>query len=426
MSRKSGHLQSRFALLQDWLGRPIGSDSERVLWVVMFVLLVVMRQPRILLEGRFWAEEGPVFFVNAWDMPWYRALLLPYAGYLNLIANLAGVLARHFASLRAAPYVSTSLALLVQCTPAVLLVTSRADWLQHRIVIMAALTLVAIIPFSLEVSLSSIGSQFYLALAVGIILATEPRRGAAGALQALVLFVAPLSGPASWVLVPLFALRAALDRSRLRALQTALLAAGVILQMAFFYGSSTSVRYVGISPTLLGAVLLAKHILTPILYDPWNVGVIHSFANSFSEAGGPVWPLVIVIILYAILFTTALRTPYKGPLWLFCAGLTIALISYCGVLGQKLYLISGLSAGRYALAPQALFDLSILCWCVTQRGRMRFWSGCAVAWLIIISLLDYHLAQVGPAWPPQVKLWQQDKSYALQIWPPGTTMTLPH
>jgi hypothetical protein len=63
---------------------------------------------------------------------------------------------------------------------------------------------------------------------------------------------------------------------------------------------------------------------------------------------------------------------------------------------------------------------------VTQRGRMRFWSGCAVAWLIIISLLDYHLAQFGPAWPPQVKLWQQDKSYALQIWPPGTTMTLPH
>jgi hypothetical protein len=74
MSRKSGHLQSRFALLQDWLGRPTGSNSERVVWVSMFVLLIVMRQPRILLEGRFWAEEGPVFFVNAWDMPWYRAL----------------------------------------------------------------------------------------------------------------------------------------------------------------------------------------------------------------------------------------------------------------------------------------------------------------------------------------------------------------
>jgi hypothetical protein len=135
--------------------------------------------------------------------------------------------------------------------------------------------------------------------------------------------------------------------------------------------------------------------------------------------------LAIVIVLFAIVLTAVVRFPHKAPLWLFCAGVAMAAISYAGGLGQKIAMLHTLWPGRYALAPQALFDLCLLSWCVLHRGRVRFWAGCAVAWLIIMCVWDYRVAQSGPPWAPEVVKWQQDKSYALKIWPSGWTMTLP-
>jgi hypothetical protein len=393
-------IANRLRTLRDWLASPSGSNSERFLCVVAFALLIVMRQPQIVLQGRFWGEEGNVFFVHAWTMPWYQALFLPYAGYLNLIANLAGVLARHLAPLWAAPYVSTGLALIIQCIPAVLIVTSRDDWLQRRVVIGAALLIIAMELFSYDVSLTSIGSQFYLALAAAMILALEPRSGVVGTLQRFVLFVAPLSGPASWALLPLFAARAAVDRSRFRALQTVILFAGVTVQGVFFFGH-TDARHIGISPTLLGAIVLAKHVITPILNSRWGQGVVNAFVHSFGEAGGPAWPLAIVIVLFAIVLTAVVRFPHKAPLWLFCAGVAMAAISYAGGLGQKIAMLHTLWPGRYALAPQVLFDLCLLSWCVLHRGRVRFWAGCAVAWLIIMCVWDYRVCSIRATLGPR-------------------------
>jgi hypothetical protein len=397
--------------MRNWLTSPVASSFERFLCVVIFAALVVVRQPQIVLQGRFWGEEGKVFFVHAWTMPWYQALFQPYAGYLNLTANLGGLLALNLAPLSAAPYVSTGLALLIQCIPAILLVTSRDEWLQRRLVIGAALLIIAWNVFSWDVTLTSIGSQFYLALAAAIILALEPRSGAVGAFQWLVLFITPLSAPASWVLPPLFAIRAVIDRSRLRALQTAVLLSGAVLQAVFFFGDSGA-RHIGLSPTLFGAIVLAKHVITPILNTRWGQGVVNSYVHGFSEAGGPA-------------FASVVRLLDKTPLWFFCAGVAIAGISYFGALSPKLELVHTLWGARYAMAPQVLLDLSLLSWCALHRGRVRFWTGCAVAWLIAMSLWDFGRAQAGPLWRPEVAKWQQDSSYAIKIWPNGWTMQLP-
>ncbi len=414
---------SRWLLLQDWLAKPQGSNLERTLAVVIFALIVMLRQPRVILTGRFWGEEGNVFFPHAWNLPWEQALFMPFAGYLNLVANLGGVLARYLAPLWAAPYVTTGLGLLTQCIPAVLLVTSRAKWLQHRVVVGAALLMIAMMRYSIEISLSTLGSQFFLALAVALILALELRSGALRILQWFVLLLAPLSGPASWALLPLFAIRALVDRSRERLVQTCILGAGVMLQAVFFFGHAGE-RYVGISPSLFGAVVLAKHVITPFLQGHIEDRVTNAVAAPFTEAGGPLWPLAVVAVLAAAVFVALARLKDKGPLWMFSAGVAMATISYCGALGGKLGLIPGLNGGRYALAPQVLFELCLLSWCVMHRGSMRFWSGCAFAWLIVASFLEYRFVQLGPPWRPEVRKWEQDHSYVMKIWPPGWTMTL--
>ena len=253
--------------LWGWAARPVGSNLERTAYVLLFALLLTLRLPRILLEGRFWAEEGRVFFENAWNMPWFDALLVSHSGYLNLVANLAGVLARHLAPLELAPYLSTGLALIIHCFPALLLLSSRLDWLQHRWVMAAALLFIATPPASQEVWLTSIASQHHLALAAGVVLALEARRGLAGALQILVLVLASLSAPMSWVLLPLFILRALLERSQRRTLQCIIMLAGVALQLALFHTQIPG-RHLGLPASLFGAIVLCKHVVIPFLPHP--------------------------------------------------------------------------------------------------------------------------------------------------------------
>jgi hypothetical protein len=149
-----------------------------------------------------------------------------------------------------------------------------------------------------------------------------------------------------------------------------------------------------------------------------------SFAHSFTENGGPLWPLIAVTTIFAIVVTAVARFPHKAPFWFFCAGTAIAVIAYLGSLGAKIGMVSALPGARYAMVPQVLFDLCLLSWCALHRGSVRFWSGCAVAWLIIVGILDYRAAQVGPPWRPQVAKWEKNRSYVMKIWPPGWTMTL--
>lgn len=58
-----------------------------------FVLLVLLaRVPHLWLEGEFVAEDGWVFFADAWNLPWLDALTKPYAGYQHLVPRLVAAL----------------------------------------------------------------------------------------------------------------------------------------------------------------------------------------------------------------------------------------------------------------------------------------------------------------------------------------------
>lgn len=424
---RSASIGGRLTALRDWAVSPVSSSGERFMYILLFALLVAVRIPRILLEGRFWAEDGRIFYERAWERPWLDALFLPYTGYLNLTANLAGVFARHFAPLPIAPYVTTGLALLIQCVPAILIVTSRLDWLQRRVVLLIALLIVATPPDSEEVWLNACSSQHHLALAAAIILALETRSGLVGALQLGVLCIAPLSSPASWVLVPLFGLRSVIDRSWPRAVQTLVLLAGVTAQLALFF-TSIDGRVIGMPPSLFGAIVLTKNIFAPLLYAPgWSIP-IGFLATQFSTSGGPIWCLVIVVVLFAAAIIKAVLLPEKSPLWFLVSGATIATASYVGAIGDKLGMLAMIGgADRYAFAPQVLFALAVLSWCVVEQGPVRIWARGAVAWLLIVGLAEFPTKgwQAGPPWPAEVQKWQQNPSYSLQIWPTGWDMTLP-
>ena len=72
--------------------------------VALPALAICARMPEIVIKGRFWAEEGDVFFHEAWVLPPMRALFRSYGGYLNLAANIGTLAARWLLPVSSAPH----------------------------------------------------------------------------------------------------------------------------------------------------------------------------------------------------------------------------------------------------------------------------------------------------------------------------------
>jgi hypothetical protein len=395
---------------------------EKWLYVLLFAGLAAARIPEILSKGRFWAEEGQIFFVNALEHPWYKALFLSYGGYLNITANLAGVLAHYLVPLRAAPYVTSIFGLIIQCCPAVLICFSAKasqSWLSTRSALITALLVVLTLPASQEVWLSSIGSQVHLNLCVGLILVL----GSGGTwyrnFQRVLLVLAPLSGPGGSFLIPLFYLRAYLERSRERLIQAAILTAACIVQILFFLHAQE--RVLGCDPRLFIGIVFVKHLLVPF----WGLPASDTFC-AFLKSEWISHKISPVITAYTIgffaIWTAILwREKKSEPIWFFLAGVTFASLAYFGALGDKSFLLLAQPGARYSFAPQILFELSFVSMAFMSTGLVRNLSRCLCVWLLVIALREYFMTppvfRDGPSWRSELRLWKKDPLYAPRAWP---------
>jgi hypothetical protein len=78
-----------------------------------FLLVLFARRPETFLNPQLWAEDGPIFFVQA-DEFGARALIFPRAGYHNFLLRLiAAVSSPLNARLVPAAYVGMSLLVLL-------------------------------------------------------------------------------------------------------------------------------------------------------------------------------------------------------------------------------------------------------------------------------------------------------------------------
>jgi hypothetical protein len=400
---------------------------ERAALLVFLLILIAVRIPNVWIYGRFWAEEGSVFFANAWNMPWWRALLADHANYLNLTANIAGLLAVSLTTLPAAPYVTTTFAILIQCLPIALLATSREQWLQNRFVLLVAMLIIVLAPAPEEVWANSANSHVHLTLCAALILAFETRTGAIAYVYGSLLLLAALSGPYSWFLLPLYALRAAIDRSKLRALQGLTLMLGVMIQLIFF--STLEQREIGASPSLIGAIVMAKHLLLPFL-GKLALLPVPILRILFESGQGPLWPLIVVLSMYLLMVSLAAARPNEPPLWFLLAAAMVAGAGYLGGIDRKVDLINATAGGgRHSFTPQVLIGLALLSWTVIHSGRLRIVSAVLVAWILLLGAYNYFVpswqsAMTGPNWRQEVALWRSDPNHRLQIWPAGWSTAL--
>ena len=385
--------------------------------------------PEIVLKGRFWAEEARNFFANAWVAPPLQALFTSYGGYLNLVANAATLAARLLMPLPLAPYMTITVGLAFQLLPPLLLLTARDAWLAPMRNRVAGVLLLLLVPGSEEIWLQSLHCQFELTLCCGIILALDTTAGAARLAPLAILALTPLCGPGGIVLVPLFLLRAALDRSGGRLLQALTLAAASAIQLLLFVEPFAGRTY-RLDPAMLLCVVSVRHVVEPLfgLKAAYLAG--HDVRRQLASGHAPVWAVLLPVAVFVPTAALALRATRAAARWLLAAAGFVALAAYYGAIGGTDILIGAQSGERYVFVPQALLSLAILAFAATAapQGAARA-ASVLVLWLIVVGAGTYvqTLSGIrnGPAWRDEVRAWQRDPSHALRIWPDGWTVTLP-
>jgi hypothetical protein len=408
------------------------SPAEKGLYLALFVVLIASRIPAVFLDGRFWAEDATIYFKNAWESPWPEALFARYAGYLNLTGNAIGLVAERLVAARIvtlgnAPLVTASLALAIQSIPAVILLLDRGPLLNRRIVLLAALLILATPPGAHESWLTGTNCQYHLAFAASLILAFETTTGLAAFVYAGVLLLAPLSGPAAWFLVPLFALRALIERSPGRIGQFTVLSLGVAIAILGFFAPSE--RTLGISPSLLGAIVLFKQVAVPAIGIPQAERFAEWLAPQFASGSGPLWPLILVVVMFLAALAPTIRRFGTPPFWLLISAAVIALGSYVGALPPKAGLLNVVAGARYQLAPHLMLMLAALFLACDARRLIRGIAAAIVVWFVALQLIYFYRSPspifvTGPNWRAEVRLWEQDPRHRIEVWPPGWSMAL--
>lgn len=428
--------------MTDEADRPEDRDERRpagaafvMFGLVACALAMGAREPRLLAEPRFWAEEGAVYLAAAWREG-SAALLLPQQGYLHLPANLGAFLASRVAP-ELAPAVTTGVAFLLQLLPALVLLTAGRVLLPGRGPrLLGALGLALVLP-SGEVWLNLPNSQAWCALACGIVLVERAQVREGRWLRRAVLLVGGLAGLASCLLLPAF-LVGAWRGSREARIQAGVLALATLVQAGVFWthGGASGGRLRIPRARDVPVVLATKQVLLPLAGPAWTERAYVPLMRVRHRGPGSARALGIACAVLWGALLVVLVAPLEGRSRLV-AVLGVAGLAIGGILGAPgapAELLPPGAGERYFFAPNALLWLLALAGAVhdrpsTQRATARVLAvlvlGQGIAW----ARAPWRGAYAGPAplprWRDEVAAWRRDPGRALRIWPRGWEVRAP-
>ncbi len=424
--------------------------SGKKLYFFLFLLLIIFyRFPFLLIEPRFWAEEGTVYFYYAKIHTWLNSLLFcpSVYGYFRLDVNLSTTLAAKLVPLKWAPTVTLYFSLIVMCIPLLIVIWGRSyiwDTPLKKVIVCLAILLIPV--HTEEIWLNSLNSMTYFGLISLCILLEKldsltPFR--TWAYRGLLSFGC-LSGVYSIFLFFMFGYKALCEKIKEAWVHFGILFFFSCIQFSIFVvaylgqphsSERFNIKYWGMSVT--GQFL--HHIIEPILGTKFQDGLASyidfvrlykskEYFASVLNTYGTVSLFIIGVVLYHLI---------KGPKR-FSRNLVFGSFCFLSFLStfSSLY---GIPEGRYAYIPGFLIFILIL-----EKIRdlnsnpdtspIHALKKSTLVFLLAFSLGQglYHFRHVkfnfyekGMSWKQEVKSWREDPDHLLQIYPLDWTMVLP-
>jgi hypothetical protein len=393
-----------------------------VLLLVTAFAVLAARLPRLLLEGRVYAEEGTTYLRYAWNSTPLRALIAPHQGYYSLLPNVCGIIAARLLPLSATALFFTWVAASVQLLVIFLAIqceafrTSRERWA-------AAFALLLVSPH-FETWLNLEECQFLLVVAAALVLISSTRR--LFVLRTATLAFAGLTSVIAAPLVPLFWLRAWKQRSRRAIIFALSLTLPAIMQLLVVAHSlrSNDGRPVVSTHQLRNLVAYAT---SRVIFLPFTTTRGTWLYDSFLFAHrGRGWMLALYVTSAALLacgFLLFARTS-RAALALYCAALLSIAFNWYGCITCTYDLLTGwpIREGRYFFPANSMLLLALLLAATRLSPRWLARAAAAVfAWLLLTGSIQYfrtrYLLNEYPAWLPEVRRWQADEHHPINVGP---------
>lgn len=395
-----------------------------VAFLLLSALALLSRLPMSLVTN-FWAEDGTVFYAQAYNLGWLQPLTMPLTGYLQTFPRLEAAVAVNF-PLAIGPLLASSVALLFDVAPGVFLLTERCrDILPNLAVRLILATFTVILPDTLELNGNLANVQWHLPLLSFLLIVARPPRSVPGhAVDLLLLAVGALSGPFCVLLTPICAWLWLRQRARWLLARLAVLAGATAVQ-GFVLITHAGERLTDTRGLLHPSVellikILDRPLLTPLIGTAGFESLMHS--RLWNES----WVPVLILLVGGLLIAYAV---WRGPyvlrlLFLLAAGvLVMALISPFagGSLRSQWDALAGVGAhARYFYIP-SLAWISALVW-LAFKARwlvLRVSAAAALACGLLIAVPRDWRYSAPPPTAFQTAAARFDQA------PPGTTMVLP-
>ena len=329
--------------------------------------ILISRRPDAILHAQFFAEDGHVWYADAYNFGWWHALFQAHTGYYQTLPRLGASFAL-LVPLAFAPLVLNLIAIAVMAMPVNILLSSRSvAWgsLRSR-ALLAGVFLV--LPNCTEISYGITESQWLLALSAFLILVASTPRNITGRIFDLgVVLLCGLTGPFCILLLPLAVVFAWKHRVRWRWVVAGILALLCLIQVWALLVVDPAGRtgaVTGASPALLARILCGQVYLATLLG-----------ANGLAARSGLIVFFCCIAvggtILVAIHFATG--SPARKLFLLFSSMLfVVSLISPTGSIPGGPPSWHSLAAGagvRYWFFPSLAFAWSLI-WCSCQPSRV--------------------------------------------------------
>ncbi len=392
----------------------------RLITVVLVALALYSRRPDALRYPQFFAEDGRIWFQQAYNWGWLRALTHPDGGYFQTLPRLVASLALLFPVARG-PLVFNLFGLGVEAAPGLFLLSSRLRTLGSLPTRCLLAFLYIAIPNMAEIHATIEYGQWHLAVLAFLVLVADPPLSRAGVFFDLaVLILCALTGPFCIFLLLPAGLISMVKRQPWSYLRLCILAGGAVLQGASLLLNFHRER----SHAPLGASLLefcriiAGQIVLPVFQGRNRLEHWGHNLHQVALVAGVVTFLAACAALFAFL---------RGPLPLRCfllfAGtvLTAALVFPMGSLSGSQWqaLATPESGARYWFIPE-LATIAVLLWMV---GRPRPLLLRAIAGVLVVTML----LAIGTHWRywPMPNLDYPSYAARFEHLPAGSTMTIP-